>query len=109
MRTTYLVLAIVGFVAPNILVTVESFETGNYLLYTNLIATMESMFANRISSIFAIDLLFAILVFFIWSYHDAQRLNIKKVWQVWLLTMLFGLAGGLPLFLYWREKRSKIN
>jgi hypothetical protein len=104
MKNTYLSLAIIGFVAPTILVFNESIETGNILLYTNPLATVEGMFANRISSIFMIDLLFAVLVFFIWSYEEKKKLKIKNIWIVWSLTMLFGLAGGLPLFLYLRSR-----
>ena len=104
MKKTYLILAIIGFILPSILVSIESLETGNILLYANPIATINGMFANRISSIFMIDLLFAVLVFFIWSYSEGKKYKIKKVGLVWLMTMLLGLAGGLPLFLYMREK-----
>jgi len=104
MKKTYLVLCIIGFLAPNILVLQESIENGNILLYTDILSTMEGMFANRISTIFTIDLLVAVLVFFIWSWHDSRIHNVKKVWRVWVLTMLFGLAGAFPLYLYLREK-----
>ena len=104
MKNIYLSLAIIGFVAPTILVLNESIETGNILLYANPIATLEGMFANRISSIFMIDLLFTVLVFFIWTYFDGRKIGLKKTWLVWLLTMLFGLAGGFPFYLYLKEK-----
>lgn len=106
MKTVYLTLAIIGFIAPNILVAMESVETGNILLYTNLMATMEGMFANRISTIFMIDLLFAVLVFFLWTYFDGKNLGMRKIGLVWLLTMLLGLAGGFPLYLYLQEARK---
>ncbi len=104
MKNIYLTLAIIGFIAPSILVSVESIETGNILLYTNPIATIEGMFANRISTIFMIDLLFTVFVFFIWSYSEKKKYEIKNVGIVWLLTLLLGLAGGFPLFLYMKEK-----
>lgn len=103
----YLVLAIIGFILPTIFVVIESIETGNYLLYMNPMATLEGMFANRIATIFMIDLLFAVIVFFVWSYQESRKYAIEKIWHVWLLTMLLGIAGGLPYFLYLREK--KIN
>ncbi len=105
MKKLYLVLTIAGFIAPSILVAVESFETGNVLLYGNPAATFEGMFANRISSIFAMDLLFSVLVFFVWSFIESKRVELKGVGWLWLITMLFGLAGGIPLFLYIREVR----
>jgi hypothetical protein len=104
MKNLYLILAIIGFIAPSILVCMESMETGNIMLYSNPTATIEGMFANRISSIFMIDLLFAVVVFFLWSYNESKKHSIGKLGLVWALTMLLGLAGGLPLFLYLREK-----
>lgn len=104
MKKIYLALAIIGFIAPNILVFAETLETGNILLYTNPAATMSGMFDNRISTIFMIDLLFAVIVFFYWTYQESGKTGRKKMWLTWILTLLFGLAGGLPLFLYFREK-----
>jgi hypothetical protein len=104
-KTLYLILSIIGFILPTIFVLIESVETGNYLLYWNPIATINGMFANRISSIFMIDLLFAVLIFFLWSYNEAKIFKIKNMWVVWVLTMLLGLAGGFPYFLYLREKK----
>ena len=103
-RTIYLTLAVIGFIAPSILVAIESWETGNILLYAHPMSTIKGMFANRISSIFMIDLLFVVLVFFIWSYMEASRINMKHLGWVWLATLSLGLAGGFPLFLYLREK-----
>ncbi|MGK0390758.1 MAG: hypothetical protein ACI94Y_003518 [Maribacter sp.] len=105
MKNIYLTLAIIGFISPNVLVFIESFDSGNILLYSNPTATIEAMFANRVSTIFMIDLLFALLVFFIWSYSEKKKYGIKNIGIVWLLTMLLGLAGGLPLFLYLKEKK----
>ena len=109
MKNTYLVLSIIGFIAPNILVAIESVETGNILLYANLMNTIEGMFANRISTIFMIDLLFAVLVFCIWTYIDGKKTGVKHLSLVWVLTMLLGLAGGFPFYLYLKEKSLANN
>jgi hypothetical protein len=37
--------------------------------------------------------------------HEAARVGIAKVWRFWVLALLFGLGGVLPLFLYVRERR----
>ena len=105
MKTWYLILAIIGFLLPNTLVLLESIETGNILLYAQPINTLEQMFVNRISSIFAIDLLFGVLVFFIWSYQTAKHLSFKSLAGIWIVTLLFGFACGFPLFLYLQKKR----
>ena len=82
MKNTYLALAIIGFISPSILVGIESYETGNWLLYTNPLATIEGMFATRISTIFMIDLLFVVMVFFIWTFHDGKNIGIKKPYPI---------------------------
>lgn len=104
MRKLYLLLSIIGFIAPTVLVVQESIATGNILLYTQPLYTFEQMFANRISTIFMIDLLLAVCVFFIWTYQEHKKHKIKGLYYLWLLTMLFGLAGGFPLFLYLKDR-----
>ena len=106
MKKTYLVLTAIGFILPNIFVLKESVETGNILLYTYPINTFQQMFANNVSSAFAIDLFFVVALFLIWSYQEAKKHKMKTPWLVWVFTFAFGLAGGLPLFLYWREHSS---
>lgn len=103
-KNFYLSLTILGFIAPTILVFQESIETGNILLYTDPLATINAMFANRISTIFMIDLLFTVLVFFSWTYVDGKKYGVKNIGLVWTLSMLLGLAGGFPLYLYLKEK-----
>ncbi len=108
MKKVYFIAAVIGFILPSVLVTQESIETGNILLYANPLATMKGMFANRISTIFAIDLFVTVFIFFIWSFHESKKHSIKNTVWVWLFTMLFGLGGGFPLFLYLKEvARSK--
>lgn len=105
MKNLYLVLTILGFIAPNIFVTMVSIETGNVLLYANPIATVQGMFANHISTAFIVDLLFVVMVFFVWSYIDAKKHGIKHIRIIWILTLLFGIAGTFPLYLYLKERK----
>ncbi|NNG15686.1 MAG: DUF2834 domain-containing protein [Gemmatimonadales bacterium] len=106
MSAFYLVAAIVGYIAANGLVMVESIESGNVLLWTKPLDTMRAMFANRISTIFAIDLFYVVLVAFVWFHHDAKRTGVKQVWRYWVLTLLFGLAGTFPLYLHARTRAA---
>ncbi|MEL6591101.1 MAG: DUF2834 domain-containing protein [Bacteroidota bacterium] len=107
MRNIYLIAAIIGFVLPNILVFQESLATGNWLLYVDPLATIKGMFANRIASVFMLDLLWVLLVFLGWTWVVSKREGITRIWLIWGLTLLFGLGGGFPLFLYWRETASR--
>lgn len=104
MKNFYLVLAITGFILPNIFVAKVSFETGNILLWTDIPATFQGMFANNIAAAFMTDLLYVVIVFLIWSYQEAKTHTIPKYWWTWILTFMFGIAGGFPLFLYLKHK-----
>ncbi|MBX7142043.1 MAG: DUF2834 domain-containing protein [Chitinophagales bacterium] len=104
-KTLYLLLAVAGFIAPNIFVAIESVQTGNVLLWLDPAATVKGMFGNRISTAFVVDLLFAVLAFLIWTFYEGRRYGMKNVWMYWAITFLFGMAGTLPLFLYYREKK----
>ena len=101
MKKIYLILAIIGFIVPNIFVAKESIETGNILLWLDPQATIKALFGNTISTAFILDILAVLLVFFVWTYKEAKKLGIKNVWLIWLLTLLFGLGGPFPLFLSW--------
>jgi dolichyl-phosphate-mannose--protein O-mannosyl transferase len=102
MKKTYLLLTVIGFVLPNYFVLKESLDSGNILLWRDIPATFSGMFANNISSAFMMDLLFVVALFLFWSLQESRRLGIKQVWRFWLFTFLFGIASGLPLFLYFR-------
>lgn len=104
MKNIYALLAVVGFITPNILVFQESVETGNVLLWLDPTATMNGMFANRIGSAFILDLIGVVLAALVWMFAESKRLGIRNYWLYVALTFLFGLAGTLPLFLYQREK-----
>jgi len=104
MKKTYLLLTIIGTILPNIFVFMESIQSGNYLLYAHPIDTFHGMFANNISAAFVTDLLFIVLLFLAWSYQEAKRYQIKSIYLIWVYTFALGIAGGLPLFLYVREK-----
>lgn len=104
MKTNYIVLTVIGTILPNIFVVQESLESGNYFLYTRPLETIEAMFATNISSAFITDLLFIVILFLIWSYRESKQQGIKHLYLVWIYTFVLGIAGGLPLFLYFREK-----
>ncbi len=94
MKNVYLVLAIIGFIIPNIFVFQVSYETGNILLYLNPTETISGMLANKMASIFVPDLLYVLLVFFFWTYIESKKHVIKKLWALWITTLIFGIASG---------------
>ena len=104
MKRIYPFLIVVGFLLPNYFVLLETVENGNILLYGDIPETFSQLFANRISTIFALDSLWTVLVFFIWSHFEAKATGVKNVWWVWVFTMAFGIASGFPLFLWLRAR-----
>ena len=107
MKKTYLVLTIIGFILPNIFVAKVGLESGNILLWTDIPTTFNQMFANDIAAAFMMDLFCIVFLFLIWSYQEAQKHQLKNWWLVILFTFAFGIASGLPLFLYLREEKLK--
>jgi Protein of unknown function DUF2834 len=104
MRRLYAILSVLGYLASNWFVVLVSIDTGNLLLWTHPLETMAGMFANRIATAFAIDLLLTALAACIWFHAEGKRLGMRRVWGYWVLALAFGLAGTLPLFLFHRER-----
>ncbi len=109
MKRKYAILVLIGTVLPNIFAVKESIRSGNILLYAHPLDTVKGMFANNISSAFAIDLLVIVVFFLVWSFQVSKRLQIKYLGWIWVYTFAFGIAGGLPLFLYFREVRRSAS
>ena len=107
MKRLYATLTVIGYIASNWFVVLVSMRTGNVLLWTKPRETMAGMFANPVSTAFAIDLLLAALVACVWFYSEGRRLGMRRIPVYWLPTLAFGLAGTLPLFLYHRESRLR--
>lgn len=105
MEWLYLSLAIVGYLVPNTLTLIESVQTGNILFWADPVRTTSELFSNRTSAAFALDLFGTAVVVLIWMTQEARRTGIGRVWRFWVLTLLFGVAGTLPLFLFLRERR----
>lgn len=73
------------------------------MFYSNPVMTFTQAFSNDISIAFMVDLLFAVVIFMIWSYQEAKKHAIKNIGIYWVATFLFGIAGAFPLFLYAKE------
>jgi hypothetical protein len=108
MARVYFCLAVIGYLVPNIFTLLESVESGNILFWTNPALTTSELFVNRTTTAFALDLLLAAPVALIWMTREARRIGIQQVWRFWVLALLFGLAGTLPLFLGLRERRLAV-
>lgn len=103
-RYIYLALAIAGYAITGIPMVLETMRSGNILFWTDPHRTASELFANLTSTSFALDAMVAAVVLIIWMTVESRRLKIGRVWLFWVLTLLFGIAGTFPLFLYFRER-----
>jgi len=104
MKRIWLLLSVIGFLTPLYWMLKVTFETGNILFWTDANATTTSTFVNDYTTAFVMDLFYVVLMFFIFTVVEARRLGMKNTWIIWILTLLFGIAGPFPLFMYLREK-----
>ena len=105
MQRIYLALAVIGYLAPGIPTLIESGRSGNWLFWLNPQLTMAELFVNLTSAAFALDLFAVAITALVWITREARLVGIGRAWRFWVLTLLFGLGGTLPLFLYLRERR----
>jgi hypothetical protein len=100
MKKLYLLLAVIGFVLPYYFFV--SFLIANGL---NLQLLFSQLFANNISSFFAVDLMISAIVFWVFLYPESQRYHMGNWWVYVVMTLAIGPSFALPLFLYFRESQ----
>jgi hypothetical protein len=100
MKTVYLVLAIIGLIVPYYFFLQLPAEDG-----FNLPALIQPFFANNFMRGAAMDLTISVLVFWLFLFVEASKLQMKNAWVYVLATLLVGLSFALPLFLYFRERK----
>ena len=105
MSRIYLVLAVLGYLIAVPPMILESIRSGNILFWTQPQRTISELFANLTSTSFALDAMAVAVVLLVFITREAKRMRIGNVWIYWVLTLLFGVAGTLPLFLAVRERR----
>lgn len=65
----------------------------------------QSLFANGVSTFFALDVLISAIVLLRFIRVEGSRLGVRHRWLVSLSVVLVGVSLGLPLFLYLREEQ----
>jgi len=99
-KNIYLILAILGFVAPYYFFLQLSGENG-----FDMAQIVQQVSASSILSGIAMDLLVSVLVFWVYMFAESNKLQMKNPWIYLLATLLVGLSFSLPLFLYFRERK----
>jgi hypothetical protein len=101
-KNIFLILAIIGFIAPYyFFVQVPPGDA------TNLPVLIQPLFANNFMKGLAMDLTVSVLAFWTYVFIEGNRSRMKNLWAYPLATALVGLSFALPLFLYFRERKSE--
>lgn len=64
---------------------------------------VDEMFATRIATLSAVDVLASVAVLFLFVGFEGRRLGIDRLWLPVLATLGFGVSCGFSLFLYMRQ------
>ena len=99
-KNIFLILAIVGFLAPYFF-----FVQVPPASALDLPALIGPLFANGLKKGVAMNLAVSVIAFWTFVFVEANRLRMKNPWVYLLATLLVGLSFALPLFLYFRERK----
>ena len=94
-----LLLAVAGFIVPNVMVAVFIAEHG-----LDLALYFESWFDTLPSAQLVVDLVIAFLALLAWASWDGPRSGVDRWWVVIPASLLVGVCFALPLYLYMRER-----
>ena len=99
-RFTFLILALLGSIVP-----VAVFAP---FVYAHGLAPglfMKQLFATPVSRFFAFDVLISAITFWVFMLREGRRIEMKRLWIYIIGTLLAGVSLGLPLFLFFRERK----
>ena len=102
MRWLYLVGAVVGTLLP--LSYLARFVAAHGL---DVPLLLRQLFQNDASAFFGVDVFISGLVLLVFIASEGRRAGVKNLWACVLCTLLVGVSSGLPLFLFFRERRLK--
>jgi hypothetical protein len=100
-KNIYLLLAVVGMTVPYYFLLQFIGENG-----FDLARLVHDLFNNEISTFFAVDLVLATVVFWLYVQAETNKLHMKNGWLYILASLVIGLSFALPLFLFFRKRRT---
>jgi hypothetical protein len=103
-KNIFLILAILGFIAPYYFFLQVPPENA-----LDLPGLIQPLFANNFMRGVAMDLTVSVIVFWVYVFLEARKLDMKSPWVYLLATLLVGLSFALPLFLYFRERKLELK
>lgn len=100
MQWFYLVAAILGTILP--LSQFIPFLTAYGL---DIPVFFRQLFQNHASGFFGWDVIISSLVLWAFVFNEGRRRGMKNLWAYILCNMAVGVSLGLPLFLFFRERK----
>ena len=97
-RHFYLVCCVLGLLLPCSQFVPWLLEHG-----LNVTLFCRELFANRISSFFAMDVIISAIVLLWFIQSEGKRLRVRLLWLPTIGTLIVGVSFGLPLFLFLRQ------
>ena len=98
-RHWYLLLCVVGLVVPYWQFVPWLIANGGL----NMPLFVLDLFANHVSSFFAMDVLVSAVVLVVFVFTEGRRVGLRFRWLPIIGVLLLGVSFGLPLFLYLRQ------
>ena len=99
-KNIYLILSLLGLLVPYWFFF-QFFKANGF----NIGLLIQQALANPVSIAFTVDLVLSIIVFWIYMFSEAIKLQMKNAWLYLLVSLTIGLSFALPLFLYFRERQ----
>ncbi len=65
------------------------------------------LFQTDVSAFFGVDVIISGLVLLVFIAREGRRLRMRNLWAYAPCTLLVGVSLGLPLFLFFRERRLR--
>ena len=97
-RHFYLVCCVLGLLLPYSQFVLWLLEDG-----LNVTLFFRELFANRISTFFAMDVIISAIVLIWFIQSEGKRLRVRLLWLPTIGTLIVGVSFGFPLFLFLRQ------
>ncbi len=97
-RHFYLVCCVLGLVLPYSQFMPWVLEHG-----LNITLFFRELFANRISALFAMDVIVSAIVLIWFIQSEGKRLRVRLLWLPTVGTLVVGVSFGSPLFLFLKQ------
>lgn len=100
MQWLFLIAAILGTILP--LSFFAPFVAAHGL---NMPLFFKQLFENNVSAFFGMDVIVSALALWLFVFTEGRRRGMRHLWVYVLCTLLVGVSLGLPLFLFFRERK----